>query len=42
MQSTDYQDLDPSPEKTVSATDGAVLHAVHLARLLKNEPYPPS
>ncbi|GAA1971382.1 NAD(P)H-dependent oxidoreductase [Nocardioides panacihumi] len=42
MQSTDYRDLDPSPEKTVSATDGAVHHAVHLARLLRDAPYPPS
>jgi multimeric flavodoxin WrbA len=40
MQATDYLDLDPSPEKTVSATDGAVRHAVHLARLLKDQPYP--
>jgi hypothetical protein len=40
MQSTDYLELDPSPEKTVSATEGAVKHAVHLARLLKDQPYP--
>jgi multimeric flavodoxin WrbA len=42
MQSIDYQDHESSPEKTVSATDGAVHHAVHLARLLKTQPYPPS
>jgi multimeric flavodoxin WrbA len=40
MQATDYLDLEPSPEKTVSATNGAVQHAVHLARLLKDQPYP--
>ncbi|GEP34357.1 flavodoxin [Nocardioides szechwanensis] len=42
MQSTDYQDLDPSPEKTVGTTQTAAANAVHLARLLKNEEYPPS
>jgi multimeric flavodoxin WrbA len=40
MQATDYLDLEPNPEKTVSATNGAVQHAVHLARLLKDQPYP--
>ena len=42
MQTTDYQDLEPEPEKTASATKTAVANAVHLARLLKASPYPPS
>ena len=42
MQSTDYKDLDPEPEKTASATKTAVANAVHLARQLKASPYPPS
>lgn len=42
MQGTDYQDLDPSPEKTVGTTKTAAANAVHLARLLKNEGYPAS
>jgi multimeric flavodoxin WrbA len=40
MQGTDYRDLDPSPEKTTSTTATAAAHAVHLARLLKEAPYP--
>ncbi len=42
MQGTDYQDLDETPEKTASATTTAVANAVHLARLLKAEGYPPA
>ena len=42
MQTTDYKDLDPEPEKTASATKTAVANAVHLARQLKANPYPPS
>jgi multimeric flavodoxin WrbA len=42
MESTDYKDLDPSPEETTSATASAVANTLHLARLLKAEPYPPS
>ena len=41
MQTVDYQDLDPSPEETVSATTSAVGNAVHLAGLLKARPTPP-
>jgi multimeric flavodoxin WrbA len=41
MQTTDYQDLEPEPEKTASATKTAVAHAVHLARQLVSSPYPP-
>ncbi|MDP3891031.1 flavodoxin family protein [Nocardioides sp.] len=40
MHTTDYQDLDPSPEKTVATTQTAAANAVHLARLLKREGYP--
>jgi multimeric flavodoxin WrbA len=40
MQTTDYQDLDESPEETVSATRSAVANAVHLARLLRGAAYP--
>jgi hypothetical protein len=42
MQATDYQDLDATPEKTASATRTAVANAVHLARLLKADGYPPA
>ncbi|MCW2842575.1 MAG: hypothetical protein JWN22_491 [Nocardioides sp.] len=40
MQATDYQDLDPSPEKTTATTKTAAAYAVHLARLLKGSPFP--
>jgi multimeric flavodoxin WrbA len=40
MQTTDYRDLDPSPEETTSATRSAVANAVHLARLLQSDAYP--
>jgi multimeric flavodoxin WrbA len=42
METTDYKDLDPSPEETTSATTSAVANTIHLARLLKAAPYPPS
>ena len=42
MQTTDYQDVEPEPEATPSATTTAVANAVHLARLLKASAYPPS
>jgi multimeric flavodoxin WrbA len=42
MQATDYADLDTTPEKTASATEAAARHAAHLARLLKEAPYPPA
>jgi hypothetical protein len=41
MQTTDYQELDPSPEETTSATRSAVANTVHLARLLQGSDYPP-
>jgi multimeric flavodoxin WrbA len=40
MQGTDYLDLDKTPEKTASATAAAARNAVHLARLLRDAPYP--
>ncbi|MDX6360482.1 MAG: hypothetical protein QOH37_3536 [Nocardioidaceae bacterium] len=40
MQTTDYRDLDPSPEETTSATRSAVANSVHLARLLQASGYP--
>ncbi len=42
MHGTDYQDLDETPEKTASATKTAVANAVHLAKLLKADTYPPA
>jgi multimeric flavodoxin WrbA len=41
MQTVDYQDKEPSPEKTVSAMSTAVANGVHLAGLLKSSEYPP-
>ena len=40
MQSTDYKDLEETPEKTASTTATAVRNAVHLARLLAADQYP--
>ena len=40
MQSTDYKDLDQTPETTARTTRMSVRNAVHLARLLKAQPYP--
>lgn len=40
MHSTDYQDLDHTPEVTASTT-AAAKNAVHLARLLRSQAYPP-
>jgi multimeric flavodoxin WrbA len=42
MQGVDYQDHDETPESTAAATKSAAANAVHLARLLKQSPYPPS
>jgi multimeric flavodoxin WrbA len=41
MHTTDYKDLDETPEQVSSATAGAARNAVHLATLLKANPYPP-
>ena len=40
MQGTDYQELDPEPEKTAGTTTTLASNAAHLARLLKAAPYP--
>jgi len=37
----EYRDLYPVPDSTTDATEMMVRNAVHLARLLKNSPYPP-
>jgi multimeric flavodoxin WrbA len=42
MHTTDYKDLDSTPEVTASALSAAVSNAVHLARLLKTGQYPKS
>jgi multimeric flavodoxin WrbA len=42
MHKTDFQDLSPLPEKTMSTADTMVRNAVHLARRLRAEPYPTS
>ncbi|MFF3694054.1 flavodoxin family protein [Streptomyces sp. NPDC002221] len=39
MQSTDYQDLDTTPDATASTTKTLAANAVHLARLLKGAVY---
>jgi multimeric flavodoxin WrbA len=39
METTDYNDLPSTPETTASATATAARNAVHLAALLKGEPY---
>lgn len=40
MGSVDFRDLDPVPEKVAGVIDVATSNAAHLARLLKDEPYP--
>jgi multimeric flavodoxin WrbA len=40
METTDYRDHDPSPEKTTSTTATSAAYAVHLARLLQDSPFP--
>jgi len=42
MQGTDYNDLEQTPETTGSANKTLAANTVHLARLLKSDPYPPS
>lgn len=41
MEGTDYQDLQPSPDKTLSTNRSVARNAAHLARLLQGNPYPP-
>jgi multimeric flavodoxin WrbA len=40
MQSTDYKDVEPRPEKTAQTTKTLAANAAHLARLLKESNYP--
>ncbi|RBI69176.1 NADPH-dependent oxidoreductase [Vreelandella sulfidaeris] len=40
MQSTDFKDLDQTPEMIQTATAGLARNCVHLAKLLKQTPYP--
>jgi multimeric flavodoxin WrbA len=42
MESTDFNDLDETPESTAVATKTAAANAAHLARLLRDAPYPAS
>ncbi len=41
MQGVDYNDHDETPEKTASTNAAVARNAVHLAGLLKTNPYPP-
>jgi hypothetical protein len=41
MHSTDFKDLDETPKATASATATAAANAAHLARLLRDQKYPP-
>jgi len=41
MGSDDYNDLDETPEKTAGTTITAATNVLHLARLLKTDPFPP-
>lgn len=41
MGSTDYDDLDETPESVATTTATLARNAAHLARLLKGSPYPP-
>jgi multimeric flavodoxin WrbA len=42
MQKTDYNEVGPRPDTTGAATKTLAAHAAHLARLLRDNPYPPS
>jgi hypothetical protein len=41
MQGTDYNEKQPTPEETAATTRTLAANAVHLARLLRDNPYPP-
>ncbi|WP_353649657.1 NAD(P)H-dependent oxidoreductase [Nakamurella sp. A5-74] len=41
MHKTDYQDLDETPEETAAATKLVATNTAHLARVLRDHPYPP-
>ncbi|RYJ03891.1 MAG: hypothetical protein EON52_17170, partial [Actinomycetales bacterium] len=40
MHTTDYDELEETPEATASALSAAAANAAHLARLLRDRPYP--
>ncbi|WP_245889362.1 flavodoxin family protein [Knoellia remsis] len=42
MHKTDYQDLGSTPDVTAETTKTLAANAAHLARLLKDQPYPPA
>ncbi|HEU4330851.1 MAG TPA: NAD(P)H-dependent oxidoreductase [Lapillicoccus sp.] len=42
MHTTDYKDLDETPEKVASTTASLAANAAHLAKLLKDHAYPPA
>jgi multimeric flavodoxin WrbA len=42
MHGTDYQDLDGPPDAVASTTKTLAANTAHLARLLRDNPYPPS
>ncbi|MGA5462473.1 flavodoxin family protein [Mycobacterium sp. NPDC050041] len=41
MGGTDYKDLDETPEAVESTTASAARNALHLAKMLRDNPYPP-
>ena len=42
MESVDYKDLDAPPDAVASTTKTVAVNAAHLARLLRDHPYPPA
>ena len=40
MHTTDYKDLPETPEKVASTTQTLARHAAHLAKVLRDQPYP--
>lgn len=42
LSKTDYKDAGPKPDTTGAATKTLAANTAHLARLLKDQPYPPS
>jgi multimeric flavodoxin WrbA len=42
MQAVDFKDKSPTPEAVVTATKTLARNAAHLARILKERPYPPA
>ena len=42
MEGTDYKDLDPKPDTTQGTNKTVAAHTAHLARLLRDNPYPAS